>query len=513
MIMRTSIFIVLFAWCLSGCDKFLEEKSQSEIRPSTVNDMEKLLEGEAYFNVSDGVVFSYATDIFTDDYGCLPNSNEKYLNEKAKLRYKFTWDSYMFEDNGYGGDITLWKVPYERIKGCNVILDYLDQMDGDDSDREHLRGEALMLRGYYYLMLVNFFGLPYNYGDPEKNPGVPLKLTSGVTDERFKRNSVAECYRQIEKDLLTGTNLMSKYRENRSQKVSRVNYLVGYAYLSRLYLYLEDWERVILYADSVLQERPDLMPFASNTTKAICNSRGTTETLWVMLNTSIGNVTRIKRPYGASVDLEHVYSMDKTDEELDYRGDYASNQNNSNPTSRQVCYLKMGFSTNSYKNEAGKTVYDDYWCAGVVKGFYLSDWCSAGVRNAELYLNRAEGYIRKYMKSGDVGDAQLALNDLNTLRQNRFDARGFVEKTLEDFNGDGQALLEFCWRERRRELCGEGNHRWCDLRRQGMPQVTHVYIDSDNGTEMEYILQKEDPRYALVIPDEIRELNPNLTQN
>ena len=175
--------------------------------------------------------------------------------------------------------------------------------------------------------------------------------------------------------------------------------------------------------------------------------------------------------------------------------------------------MKMGFSTNSYKNEAGKTVYDDYWCAGVVKGFYLSDWCSAGVRNAELYLNRAEGYIRKYMKSGDVGDAQLALNDLNTLRQNRFDARGFVEKTLEDFNGDGQALLEFCWRERRRELCGEVNHRWCDLRRQGMPQVTHVYIDSDNGTEMEYILQKEDPRYALVIPDEIRELNPNLTQN
>ena len=221
MIMRTSIFIVLFAWCLTGCDKFLEEKSQSEIRPSTVNDMEKLLEGEAYFNVSDGVVFSYATDIFTDDYGCLPNPSDSYLNEKAKLKYKFTWDSYMFEDNGYGGDITLWKVPYERIKGCNVILDYLDEMDGDDSDREHLRGEALMLRGYYYLMLVNFFGLPYNYGDPEKNPGVPLKLTSGVTDERFKRNSVAECYRQVEKDLLAGTNLMSEYRESRSLKVSR----------------------------------------------------------------------------------------------------------------------------------------------------------------------------------------------------------------------------------------------------------------------------------------------------
>ena len=46
-----------------------------------------------------------------------------------------------------------------------------------------------------------------------------------------------------------------------------------------------------------------------------------------------------------------------------------------------------------------------------------------------------------------------------------------------------------------------------------MPQITHVYIDTDNGAEMEYVLQKEDSRYALVIPSEIRELNPNLTQN
>ena len=88
----------------------------------------------------------------------------------------------------------------------------------------------------------------------------------------------------------------------------------------------------------------------------------------------------------------------------------------------------------------------------------------------------------------------------------------FIDPYVEVDIQDGNDLLTFCLKERRCELSFE-DHRWFDLRRQGMPQITHVYIDTDNGAEMEYVLQKEDSRYALVIPSEIRELNPNLTQN
>ena len=44
MTMRSNVIIILLLWGLTGCSDFLEEKSQSEIRPSTVRDMEKILE-------------------------------------------------------------------------------------------------------------------------------------------------------------------------------------------------------------------------------------------------------------------------------------------------------------------------------------------------------------------------------------------------------------------------------------------------------------------------------------
>ena len=100
---------------------------------------------------------------------------------------------------------------------------------------------------------------------------------------------------------------------------------------------------------------------------------------------------------------------------------------------------------------------------------------------------------------------------MNRLRRHRLDPNGFTEKMLSDYS-DGWALLEFCWRERRRELCGEGNHRWFDLRRQGMPQITHIYLDN-TGFQSEYVLQKEDSRYVLPIPQNVLDRNPDLKQN
>ena len=160
--MRTSIYLILFAWLAAGCESFLEEKSQNEIHPTTVSDMEKLLAGEAYYTLNEGHLFSRVTDVFTDDIACNVVT-KAYLEEKQRGRYRFLWQENMFDDNGWGYDIAIWQVPYSRIKGCNVILEYMDQMDGDEVKREHLRGEAYFLRGFYYFYLTNFFGFPYNY--------------------------------------------------------------------------------------------------------------------------------------------------------------------------------------------------------------------------------------------------------------------------------------------------------------------------------------------------------------
>lgn len=504
--MRSKILILILTLGIFGCEDFLEEKSQSEVRPSTVKDMEKILEAEAYFGREEGTIFNRATDIFTDDIACNMVTNATMITQKMQERYRFEWDRTMFDEGGGGVDVSFWDLPYQRIKGCNVVLDYVEDMDGDLVKREHIRGEAYALRGFYYMMLVNLFGMPYNHGDATKNPGVPLKLISGVSSERFRRNSVTECYVQIEKDLLRGAELMKANAEKQSVKLTRMNYLTAYALLSRMYLYMEDWDNALKYADLVLQERPDLLKLRDNLNAGVYSLTTPDEILWTGLEKEFNAVTGMRYPYTVSDDLAGVYSRD-ADGVIDIRGDY--HRLDQWGTSTLACvYLKRG---REWLNGAYQ-----YWPAMALKGASVNISSSmsrynGGIRTAEMYLNRAEAYIRKYMVSGNQAEASLALKDLNDLRESRFD-EGYAEKEIASF-ANGEELLDFCLRERRRELCGESNHRWFDLRRLGMPRIVHVFLDNDNGNETRVTLEEKDARYALPIPEEVIRKNPNLSQN
>ena len=65
--------------------------------------------------------------------------------------------------------------------------------------------------------------------------------------------------------------------------------------------------------------------------------------------------------------------------------------------------------------------------------------------------------------------------------------------------------------ERRRELAGDWMHRWCDLRRYGMPEISHTLFETASGNKTEATLQKN--RYVLPIAEEVIRLNPRLEQN
>ena len=149
-------------------------------------------------------------------------------------------------------------------------------------------------------------------------------------------------------------------------------------------------------------------------------------------------------------------------------------------------------------------------CTWVDKGRVSTPY-NGGIRVAEMYVSRAEAYCRKYAESGRSEDAEKALEDLNKLRYNRF-YEGYVDKELSEF-ANADELLDFCLRERRRELCGEGNHRWFDLKRQGMPEIKHVFVDNVTGEGQTYTLTKEDKRYLLPIPRKEIDRCPTLKQN
>ena len=112
------------------------------------------------------------------------------------------------------------------------------------------------------------------------------------------------------------------------------------------------------------------------------------------------------------------------------------------------------------------------------------------------------------MAGGDASYCRKALNDLNELRRHRFNNKYTYEEV--DIT-DPDDLFEFYQEERRRELAGDWMHRWCDLRRYGMPEISHTLFETASGNKTEATLQKN--RYVLPIAEEVIRLNPRLEQN
>jgi hypothetical protein len=124
------------------------------------------------------------------------------------------------------------------------------------------------------------------------------------------------------------------------------------------------------------------------------------------------------------------------------------------------------------------------------------------LRLSEAYLNYAEAQAN----IGGEG-VQLAAETLTTFREKRFNP----EDDFEVFITEQEELLEFIKDERRRELCFEG-HRWFDLRRWGMPEITHVWHESATESHV-YRLTEKDLMYTIPIPDEAMQENSKLVQN
>ena len=471
-----------------GCSDFLKESSQDEVRPSTVQELEAVLLGDVYPQSN-----YLLTDVLTDDIQCNgvkavwgdDAPYERYLEDWREL---FTWSWQPLMMSSFG----VWEDYYKRIMGCNVVMDQLPDVAGTDREKAFLRGQCLTLRAHFYFLLVNYFGAPYNFGAPEQNPGVPLKLESGVRDEYFTRASVAAVYRQIEADLLEGNQLMT---ENPTPvSVYEMSHLVAKALLSRVYLYMEEWDKAIEYADQLIQAAPRLTSYIDFSTlggefqrppgTGVYDPDESKEIIWSYRGMPVrifGFSALTEKPiYAASDALMRLYE-DKADA-VDMRKKSFIYYND----------LFGWFPTTPLVMNRAKYEYQ------------------SGIRTAEVYLNRAEAYGRKFEESGNDEFREKALADLNELREHRYDTRVAAYKPVS--YGDAESLLNFCQEERRRELCFEEYHRWFDLRRYGMPALEHLYIGS-GGIQQEFTLRAQSPRYILPIPQVAIDVNPSLSQN
>ncbi|SMD05342.1 RagB/SusD family nutrient uptake outer membrane protein [Pedobacter africanus] len=450
---------------VSSCKKFLEEQSQTDIIPKTAAALNELLIGAAYNNNGRP---AYDVSLRLVDDNIIQNA---YIDLGVRGN-AYTWQPQTGDAPELAAGASMWSIFYPMLMTCNTVLEYVPKVSGTVAEKENVEGQAHLLRAYYYFMLVNFYARPYadRLSNPDQDLGVPLMLNSGLSFEGKPRNTVAEVYSQVLADLDKGIELME--RSGRNDNTYRINHVAGYLLASRVHLHMGNWQKAIDAATNVLSRKSDLMDLGSwgvvnQNTKPVVD-RLNVESIWVF-GVPDGVAVQDGTENGNYRLSDELLSLFET-------GDL-----------RSSIYIRN-------KKSIKRPMVN---IAKVGQAFRVS----------EALLNRAEAYAQ-LNKLGQTTNAQLAINDLNTLRKKRFSTASY-----QDLNSSGaDELLQKCALEKRKEFFDEESHRWFDLRRSGMPAIRHLYYESSVKTAI-YTLNDHDAAYVFQIPRIALDKNPNLVPN
>jgi len=361
-----------------------------------------------------------------------------------QIEYKYEESS-----NSSGNADGLWRQSYKAIGNLNLIIDNIDAANGDSDLKKQIKAEALGLRGMIYFDLARTFAYPW-IKEGGSAQGLALNLSS--SEVVIDRSNLGETYSQIILDMTNALNLI----EDDSWVQGSTKYITKTgvkALLARVYLYKQDWENALRYAEDVIAVRGEsyLMP-ASDYAFTDYNSESLFE-LSITSQNSLGS-----NGLGAQYDFKQGGQGDviATQTFVDLLKTYQDD-----PRAR---FLELD-------KEDGNNAFVKY--TNRSDGGGLSDHNIPVIRLSEVYLIAAEA-----ASNGAGGGDALALTYLNTVIKNR----------TEDFQNDmatetGEALKQRIAEERRRELALEG-HGVYDYIRRGVNIVRPTEEHVNTGVEI-----------------------------
>ncbi len=245
--MKNTIKIILLSFLVifTSCNDFLDVEPDRRADLNSKEKIQKMLVS-AYPNVSFAVLTELSSDNI-DDLG----TDVSWKPEHSDIFY---WKS--IDKTGTDMPQDIWAGLYNAIETSNVVLDAIAKSN-DESDLQAQKGEALVTRAYSHFVLVNIFGQHYNTETSETDLGVFYNKGIETTlDPKYKRESVASNYKNIEKDLLEGLPLLSDKNIREGSIKYHFNLKSAYAFAARFYLYYGKWAKAEEYADKVLGADP-----------------------------------------------------------------------------------------------------------------------------------------------------------------------------------------------------------------------------------------------------------------
>ncbi len=433
-----------------GCSKYLDEKPDSNLAyPESAADLFALMNDVITINGG----FTGLIEMGSDDY-ILPQ--DTYNEQSVFYQDIYTWQP---KPQYEIANISLqWLDAYKPISYANVIEESLDRIKSiQEADRKILKGSSCFIKGFAYSTLCQVFSEPFVAGQDNSGLGVVWRESSDPNSVS-KRLTVKESYDRTIALLQEAVDLLPAGTKNRT-KASKEAAL---SILARTYLYMQDYERALQYANATLAIKDNLMDYTKIDGNLIFPFAAfNEETIYFA---SVGNaITTIQ--YYADVpapvynlyqdgDLrKQLFFFEKAPGRIGFRGNYA------------------GMDFGSF---IGPTV-------------------------GELYLIKAECLIRK-------GDRSMGLEALKHLLENRWkkDENGISRFKMPDFS-DNDSALRFVLEERRKEMIFRGA-RWADLRRLNLDPNYAQTLRRElkiNGESKVFTLPPGDKRYTYCLPDKV----------
>ncbi|GAA4802378.1 RagB/SusD family nutrient uptake outer membrane protein [Olivibacter ginsenosidimutans] len=402
---------------------------------------------------------------------------------------------------------SFWQNSYFVIAAANKIIATVQENQSAENDQ--LLGENYYLRALLHFSLCNVFGRPYSQG--AQHLGVPIKIDADAYNYP-QRATVGEVYQQVIADLLKAETLMNTFKSNVYASKE-----AAWALLSRVYLYMEDNEDAINYANKVIESnRFSLLSTADFPNYPKFKPESNTETIFAVKfmpdqdladggNSNIGSMYATINGIGygemyasdSYLNLVRRFPQDVRNQfiaplYLNNGKEWAIYVNDAwQYVKVQVTkegehyYYAEGNTKKALEEELGLSGAKNYYIRlpnsqrkqvrvepeidqrnGYPKYFIIKCsqqegqaqlWSPIISRLAEIYLNRAEAYAK-------LGKNAEALSDLNRIRSRA----GIPEQGLYSINNlpTGQSLLDVILDERRLELAWEGHRKFDVFRNQ-----------------------------------------------
>ncbi len=501
---KISLFMLMFLG-FTACDladEFLEERpsKSTSLVVTTADQLDALLSRYAGFYTEGNRTPIYSTD----DYGLtMQLYNARPATFSMAVMTFGLWD---IEFLPFDGRQIFWRTEWNKIFHANMVLSYVDRVEGTPEQKAFLKADAYLIRAYSYFQLANTYCLPFTEAN-KNEPGLPSKLTTSF-EENMTRQSLEKTYEQIEADLAEALKVTQPLVQNGVARHWRTNIAAANGFAARYWLHRHDYQKALTHASAALANYNILVDYNTEMSHGIPRT-----------------ITVNPGPNAEVVTLQFPYTHDNQSDMTDMIGWkefmyfrmlnheswwYVPSQELLNLYDHENDLRYKYHIVQNYSYDRGMTN-PAFSYPGYV--FFFKDRIPSGPTTAEMLLIKAECEARL----NQVGPAMTTVNQL------------FVKRTkpgtppLVAANQD--QAISVILEERRREL--PFSHRWFDIRRFNnnsyaaddveLSRTFYPYTSSSvlmNQPPISYSLTKNSRRWAVPIPDtEIVSSNGVILQN